>query len=79
MKNKIKGAVIVIKESVIDNSYPFRDESEANNIFLEKCRENISNFDSYDAKEIDVILEHGYETFGNGNSICIHWFCWEKK
>jgi len=76
MKKDTRGAVIIVKDSVVDNSFPFRDGVEAEKIFLDKCRENVSNFDSYSSKDIDAILDEGYETFGNGNSICIHWFGW---
>lgn len=78
MKNDIQGAIIIIKDSLVDNSFPFKDGVEAEKIFLEKCRENISNFDSYSLEDVDIIIDEGYEKFGTGNSICIHWFNWDK-
>ena len=68
-----KGIVVVIKDNVLDNVETFKDGMAGENLFLQKCSENLSNWDEYTVEDKSTILENGYEKFGNG-SICISWF-----
>lgn len=63
-------SVITIKDEVLDEvvwSGPDRLEGEKH--FLDTLTSCISNFNEYTSRDIDVILDQGYERFGNG-SIC---------
>jgi hypothetical protein len=68
-----KGTVTVIKDSQLLENFPFTDEGEAQSIFLEQCRNYISNFDEYSRADIDGCLAQGKEIFGHGE-IRIWWF-----
>jgi hypothetical protein len=45
---------------------------KAQTTFLDICRENIWNFDEYTQDDITVILDNGYETWGD-NCVAIVW------
>lgn len=68
-----KGTVTVIKDNQLLENFPFIDKAEAHSIFLEQCKNYLSNFDEYTRDDIDVILEKGKEIFGHGE-IRIWWF-----
>ena len=69
MQNQI--LVITIKDSVLDEVFPFTESEDAEKKFLELCREKIWNFDEYTPNDITGILDDGYAKYG-ANSICIH-------
>ena len=68
-----QGSVIVIKDDNIIGNYPFVTGEEAELHFLCECKKMLSNFDEYTKEDIDIILENGYEGYGNG-FIAINWF-----
>jgi len=70
---EIKGTVTVINQDRLVENLPFKDETEAYSIFLEFCKNYLSNFDEYTQKDIDAILKDGIERFGHGE-IRIWWF-----
>lgn len=71
-------AVVCISEGVTESVKLFKGEdrseisSQAEQHFLDLCREKIWNFDEYTQDDIDAILDNGYEKYGD-NSICICW------
>lgn len=78
-QEKIMEKVVVsrIKDNVIDELFVFVGEqektsTEAEEKFLEMCREYCTNFEQYDEDDISDILNDGYVMLGNG-SICISW------
>lgn len=68
-----RGSVIVIEDDRLIDNIPFVDDFEAENIFEESCKTHISNFDEYTLKDIEALLEQGYEEYGRGK-IRICWF-----
>jgi hypothetical protein len=65
--------VIVVKDSVVDEVVPCDDGQHAEQVFIKKCEEKISNFDEYTDMDVQAIIDNGYEKFGGTNSICIVW------
>lgn len=68
-------AVTVIRDNVVDDITLFEDKTpedrrRAEDYFLTRCGEVLSNWDEYTQDDKDATLDNGYETFGNG-SICI--------
>ena len=64
--------IIVVREGVVSENILCRDAEHAERVFLDKLAECLSNWDEYDQDDRDVILENGYEQFGNG-SVCLSW------
>jgi hypothetical protein len=68
-----KGTVTVIKDNQLLENFPFKNETEAHIIFLEQCKNYLSNFAEYSEEDIRHILEAEKEIFGHGE-IRIWWF-----
>jgi len=64
--------VVVIKNGVVDELI-ISSKDEVENLFVEKCRENITNFDDYTNEDIEDVISDGYETFGTACSVCLSW------
>ena len=64
--------IIIIRNNTIEENILVFEPIKAENIFLEKCNQYLSNFDKYTKDDIDAILGNGYEKFGNGG-IFINW------
>jgi hypothetical protein len=66
--------VVVIRDDVVESLSAFPDNdlgnAEAELTFLNKCAENLSNWDDYTPDDRSALLEQGYEKFGHG-SICL--------
>ena len=69
-----KYLVVTIRDNIVEDTFECDDETEAKDRFLALCRENLTNFDAYDSRDIEHIIDNGYETHGNG-SICIINLC----
>ena len=68
-------SVTVIRNGVVDEMTLFKSDTveerqKAENFFLDRCGEILTNWDEYTNDDKDAILDNGYESFGNG-SICI--------
>ena len=65
--------IIVIRAGVLDTAeVSTRENCERR--FLEKCASCITNWDEYDADDVQCILDDGYAEFGgNGSSVCLTW------
>lgn len=68
-------AVTVIRNNVVDEITLFKsetpsDRANAEQFFLQRCGDILTNWDEYTSEDKDAILDNGYESFGNG-SICI--------
>lgn len=68
-----KAVIVVIKYGVVHEATLVKNGENPEEIFLSKCREYISDFDSYSKEDIDAILDNGYDEFGTGNSVCLTW------
>jgi hypothetical protein len=64
--------VIVIRDNVVEENILCCDEEHADNVFLDKLAERISNWDEYSQDDIEAVLDNGHEKFGNG-SVCMSW------
>ena len=64
--------IIVVRDNVVSENILCRDGEHAKTVFLAKLAECLSNWDEYDQKDIDAILDDGYEQFGTG-SVCLSW------
>jgi len=64
--------VIVVKNQVVDSARICNNRKHAEETFLTECESRLSNWDSYTPEDKEIILDQGYETFGNG-SICLVW------
>lgn len=71
--NNIKGVVLVVKNNRIIEVCPFKDESEAENLFIQQFNIYVSNYDEYSENDINYIITRGYEVIGSGE-IKIWWF-----
>lgn len=62
--------VVLIEDNVVIEQIRLaQDYESAKAAFLDACNTHISNWDEYDAKDIDDVLDQGYEIFGN-KSVC---------
>lgn len=67
-------AVIVnFKDGRVQDVVLAQEKEKAEKEFLDMCRSNISNFDEYDADDIEAILGDGMEQYGGGNHISLCW------
>lgn len=73
MKKQYRGSVIAVKDDNIVNNIPFVTGKEAEEWFLQSCKDYIAHFEEYTSKDIAEILDKGYEYFGTG-FVAIHWF-----
>jgi hypothetical protein len=62
--------VVVVKDGIVDEAVICKDDEHAKRVFLDLCAERISNWGDYTVKDIDAVLEQGFEEFGNG-SVCL--------
>jgi len=65
--------VVVVANNVIETITSFVGENagtKAEAFFIDTLKNRLSNFDEYTIKDIENILEDGYESFGNG-SVCL--------
>jgi len=65
--------VTVINGNVPESMRLFHDVEQANAYFLQKCEDNLSNWDEYTQEDKDALLDEGYETTPSGKCICITW------
>ncbi|MEK6882946.1 MAG: hypothetical protein AABY22_25200 [Nanoarchaeota archaeon] len=72
MSAKLNPYVILIKDNLIIETFKCKNGQEVEKKFLKACKEMISNFDTYNQDDISVILEDGFERYGDG-SISIVW------
>jgi hypothetical protein len=64
--------VMTIWDNIPDEIQLATDSYErATKCFLDECRSRLSNFDEYDAQDIDNILDDGYVQTVDGRTICI--------
>jgi hypothetical protein len=70
--------VIVIRRGVVHQNIQCRDEQHAQQVFLEKLAECLSNWDEYTAEDRQHVLEKQYERFGDG-SVSISWARTEEE
>ena len=68
-------AIVVVKEGIVDNIEVVsgNDESminaRAEEIFLETCAEQFSNWSDYTVEDIDKVVENGFE---KGNDVSVN-------
>ena len=72
MKNELIPYVIMIQNDLVTDTYKCKNGEQAEKKFLEICKERLSNFNEYNQDDISVILEDGFERYGDG-SISIIW------
>lgn len=68
----MKPVIIIIEESVVNTVIPCTKE-DCEVRFLKECADRIWNFNEYTDSDKADILEQGFETWGNGNSINLTW------
>ena len=67
--------IVTSDTNVIEENFLFTGfdaTARATTKFLDLCNDYISNWDEYDAEDIDTILDNGYEQFGNGYILISH-------
>jgi len=67
--------VIVIVGEMVEEVMRYNkvDIKNAEDCFVGFMERKISNFEDYTSDDIDACIEDGYEGFGQGNSIQLHW------
>jgi len=67
--------VIVIIGEMVEEVFRFirEDAYKAEQCFIDQLEQRLSNFEEYTQGDIEACLEDGYEGFGQGNSIQLHW------
>lgn len=67
--------LIVIMNEIVEGVQRFtRDQVVlAERAFVDAMEAHLSNFEDYTHEDIQACLEDGYEAFGQGNSIQLHW------
>ena len=67
--------LIVIVHGMVEEliRYPRDQVLDAEQEFVNQMERHLSNFEDYTQGDIEACLEDGYEGFGDGNSIQLHW------
>lgn len=67
--------VIVIVGEMVEEvfQFPCEDAYQAERCFVDQMEQRLSNFEEYSLGDIEACVEDGYEAFGQGNSIQLHW------
>jgi len=66
--------IVIIGEMVIDLQRFTRDDVVlAERAFIDAMQEHLSNYADYTDADIQACVEDGYESFGQSNSIQLHW------
>ena len=66
--------IVIIGEMVIDlQRFTRADVVLAERAFIAAMSDRLSNFEDYTPADIQACVEDGYESFGQSNSIQIHW------
>lgn len=63
--------IVVIKDDVVFESKVATPEN-CEQVYLDTCREHISNFDQFSPEDIETIVDEGYAKMVVG-SVCLHW------
>lgn len=67
--------IIVLDNSdntILENHCVIEDVGKAEELFIEKCEENFSNFNEYSDEDIQNILDNGYEA-STHRTVFISW------
>ena len=66
--------IVIVGEMVTEIHRYTRDQVVlAERAFVDAMEAHLSNFEDYADGDIQACLEDGYEAFGQGNSIQLHW------
>ena len=66
--------IVIVREMVEEVQRFARAQAvEAEQAFVGCMADRIHNFEEYSVGDVEACVEDGYEGFGQGNSIQLHW------